>query len=271
MEGRESTGGTDVSELDRSIRSARPRSSISTLPPSPVGAALMPGDDRDLEASAVSDALVAPLGTPWRPSWRGRLHLVALVLAVPLVAALAIESTGARSRAAVVVYGTGLCAMLAVSTTYHRWVHTYRARLAWRRADHATIYLMIAGTCTALALTALDTGWTVALLIPVWLAAAVGAAFKAVRFDRAHRLGGALYVVLGWSGLLLVAPVWRYAGLLPVALLVGGGVVYTLGALGFNRRWPTLSPARFSYHEVWHACTIAAAGLHAAAIARLAI
>lgn len=230
----------------------------------------MPRSDPDPQAGLAFDALAAPLGTPWRPSWRGRLHMIALVVAVPLIVGLVIESGDARARAAVIVYGVGLCSMLGVSTTYHRWVHTRRLRLAWRRADHATIYLMIAGTCTALALTALDTGWTVALLIPVWVAAAVGALLKAVRFDRSHRLGGALYIVLGWTGLLLVAPVWRHAGPIPVALLFGGGVVYTVGAYGFNRRWPRLVPSRFSYHEVWHASTIAAAAMHFAAIAHLA-
>lgn len=230
----------------------------------------MPHNDLDPRSNLAFDTLAAPLGTPGRPSWRGRLHLFALVVAVPLTVVLASESGGARSRAAVIVFGVGLCSMLGVSTTYHRWVHTHRVRLAWRRADHATIYLMIAGTCTALALTTLDTGWTVALLVPVWAAAIIGATLKAVQFDRSHRVGGALYIVLGWSGLLLVAPVWRHAGPVPVALLFGGGLVYTVGAYGFNRRWPRLSPSRFSYHEVWHACTIAAAGMHFAVISHLA-
>lgn len=238
--------------------------------PTPNTTASLPNVELDRESPAAFDVLVAPLGTPWRPSWRGRLHLIALVLAVPLVVALAIESAGARSRAAVIVYGIGLCSMLVVSTTYHRWVHTMRARLAWRRADHATIYAMIAGTCTAISLMALDTGSTIALLIPVWAAAVAGAMSKMILFDRAHRFGGTLYIVLGWSGLLVAVPLWRHAGPLPVALLLGGGVIYTVGALGFKRRWPTLSPARFSYHEVWHVCTVAAAGLHFAAIARLA-
>jgi hemolysin III len=219
---------------------------------------------------AGDDPIVAPLGSPWRPSWRGRIHVLALVAAVPLLVALAIEASGARARAAVVTFGVALCSMLTVSATYHRWVHTKRARTAWRRADHATIYVMIAGTCTALALTALDTGWTIALLVPIWAAAVTGAFCKIALFDRAHRFGGALYIILGWSGLLLAVPVWRQGGALPVALLFAGGVVYTVGALGFTRRWPTLSPSRFSYHEVWHTCTIAAAGLHFGAIATLA-
>lgn len=230
----------------------------------------IPHADVDGTAPAAFDPRVASLGTPWRPSWRGRLHVIALTLAVPLIVGLAIESAGARSRAAVIVYGVGLCSMFAVSTTYHRWVHTLRARTAWRRADHATIYAMIAGTCTALALTALDTGWTVALLIPVWVAAVAGGVLKIVLFERAHRFGGVLYIVLGWSGLLLLVPVWSHGGPLAVALLLGGGVVYTLGAVGFTTRWPTLWPSQFSYHEVWHACTVAATGLHFAAIATLA-
>ena len=151
--------------------------------------------------------LDAPLGSVSRPSWRGRLHLIALWSAIPLLVGLAIESDAARSRAAVIVYAVGLCSMLAVSTTYHRWVHTIRARATWRRADHAAIFAAIAGTFSALALTSLDTAPAIALLILVWTAAAVGAGFKIFRFDRAHRLGTALYIVNGWAGLVLVPAV----------------------------------------------------------------
>jgi hemolysin III len=217
-----------------------------------------------------SPELDAPLGSPSRPSWRGRLHLIALWSALPLLVVLAIESRGARSRAAVIVYGVGLCSMFAVSTTYHRWVHTLRARATWRRADHATIFAAIGGTCTALVLTSLSNGPAIAMLVIIWSAAAIGAGFKLVSFHRAHRLGAAMYIALGWSGLALVPAVWHRGGALSVGLLLGGGVLYTVGAVGFGRQWPTLRPARFSYHEVWHTFTIAAAALHFAAIYTLA-
>jgi hemolysin III len=210
--------------------------------------------------------LDAPLGSPSRPSWRGRLHLIALWSAIPLLVVLAIESSAARSRAAVIVYAVGLCSMLAVSTIYHRWVHTIRARAAWRRADHATIFAAIAGTFSALALTSLNTRLAIAMLVIVWAAAAVGAGFKIFSFHRANRLGAAMYITIGWAGLMLVPAVWHRGGAPAVGLLIAGGVVYTVGAAGFGRQWPTLRPATFSYHEVWHALTIAAAGLHFAAI-----
>jgi hemolysin III len=211
-----------------------------------------------------------PLGSPGRPTWRGGLHLIALMSVVPLLVGLAIVSDGARARAAVIVYGIGLCTMFGASTTYHRWVHTLRARSAWRRGDHAAIFAAIAGTSTAIALTSLSTGPAVAMLIAIWLVAIAGAMFKLVYFDRAHRIGAILYIGLGWVGLALAPAVWHRGGLVPVLLLFAGGAVYTVGAVGFGRQWPRLRPATFSYHEVWHAFTIVAAALHFAAICTLA-
>lgn len=210
------------------------------------------------------------LGTPTRPAWRGRVHLVALSSAIPLVVLLAVHAAGARSRAGVIVYGVGLCSMLAVSTTYHRWVHTTTSRQRWRRADHAAIFAAIAGTCTALAMTTLTVGPAIALLVGIWAAALTGAALKLTNFERSHRLGAAMYIAMGWSGLLLAPAVWQHGGAPAVALLTAGGVVYTAGAAGFARHWPTLRPSTFSYHEVWHVFTVVAAGLHFAAVGVLA-
>jgi hemolysin III len=211
-------------------------------------------------------ALDAPLGSASRPTWRGLLHLIALLAAIPLLVALSIVSNGARMRAAVIVYAVGLCSMLTASTVYHRWVHSLRARAIWRRADHAMIFAAIAGTFTALALSTLATGPAIAMLIAIWAGAATGAVVKFTQFHRADRIGSVMYVAMGWAGLALVPALWHRHEQLAVVLLVAGGVMYTLGALAFRRKWPTLRPATFSYHEVWHAFTIAAAGLHLAAV-----
>ncbi|TDT17960.1 channel protein (hemolysin III family) [Ilumatobacter fluminis] len=221
------------------------------------------------QAGAVARPLDDALGTSARPTWRGRLHLVALVFAVPLVTGLAIQSDGGRARAGVIIYAVGLCSTLAVSTTYHRWVHTVRARARWRRLDHATIFALIAGTCSALALTTLNAGRAVAVLIAIWFAASVGAVLKLSHFERASRLGPVVYIAMGWSGVALAPAIWQRGGTLAFVCFVAGGLVYTVGAIGFARRWPTLRPATFSYHEVWHAFTIAAAGLHFATITTL--
>lgn len=168
------------------------------------------------------------------------------------------------------MYAVGLCSMLAVSTTYHRWVHTVRARAAWRRADHATIFAAIAGTFAALALISLGTGPAIATLIMVWGAAAASAVVKIAWFDRAHRFGSIMYIGLGWAGVAIAPALWHRGGVPTVGLVLAGGAIYTAGAIAFARQWPRLRPSTFSYHEFWHACTLAAAGLHLAAVWTLA-
>jgi hemolysin III len=213
----------------------------------------------------------APLGTPSRPLWRGGLHLLALCAALPLMVLLAIRADGARARSGVIVYASGLCAMLAVSTIYHRFVHTLRARAAWQRADHATIFAAIGGTFTALAMATVSSAMAIALLIVIWVAAAGGALVEILHVRNSDRISIVLYIVTGWAGVVLIPALWSHGGALPVLLLLGGGITYTVGAIGFSRRWPTLRPATFSYHEVWHASTIAAAGLHLGAIWSVAV
>ena len=216
-------------------------------------------------AREVAAARDVPLGSPGRPTWRGGLHLIALCTVLPLLVVLAIVADGGRARAAVIVYAVGLCSMLTVSTTYHRWVHTLRARQLWRRADHATIFAAIAGTFTAVALISLPTGWAIALLVIVWASAITGAAVKIAARPSADRVGVVMYITTGWAGLLLIPAMW-HRSFVSLWLLFVGGVLYTVGAVAFGRQWPTLKPATFSYHEVWHALTIAAAGAHLAAV-----
>src|SRR5215204_2874888 len=134
------------------------------------------GTDISLADSMTASRWDVPLGTAARPSWRGRLHLVTLLVAVPLCALVALDAHDTRARVGVVVYAAGLCSMLAVSTTYHRWVHTIRARTAWRRADHATIFVAIAGTATPLCLASRSAAWPLGI---IWTLAIVGVVAKA--------------------------------------------------------------------------------------------
>ncbi len=210
--------------------------------------------------------LAAPLGTELRPAWRGRTHMAAFLAAVPTFVVLVVLARGAGATTGVVIYGVGLCAMFGVSATYHRLVHTLRARAIWQRADHATIYAAIAGTSTPICLVVMPRQLGIPLLVVLWVGAICGAVMKAVAWRHADIVGGILYIVLGWTGLAALPSMWRHAGVWPAVCLIGGGVLYTLGAIGFACGWPKLKPAVFGYHEVWHLFTIAAATAQLAAI-----
>jgi hemolysin III len=212
-----------------------------------------------------------PLGHVHRPTWRGGIHVIGLVAAVPAVTALLLNSTGdTRLRFALGVYAVGLCTMFGASATYHRWVHGLRARSMWRRVDHAAIFAAIAGSSTPIVLAALPGATGLVLLAAVWSVALLGAGMKLSRWSGGDRAGAAMYAVTVVVAAVAVPWLLTRHGIGPTALVVGGGIVYLAGAAGFARRWPTLRPAVFSYHEVWHVFTIVAALTQFAAIWMLA-
>ena len=156
--------------------------------------------------------------------------------------------------------------MLTASATYHRWVHTLRARAWWRKADHAMIFAAIAGTFTPLCLLGVPNWLGVPLLVVMWVGGCFGAVMKFVGWRHARIMGGILYMGLSWAGAAAIPMIWQRVGVWPAVLVMIGGAFYTVGAIWLNRQWPRLRPAVFSYHEVWHACTVVAALTHLGAV-----
>ncbi len=207
------------------------------------------------------------LGHVRRPSWRGGIHAIALIVAVPAMFALLLGSADdIPTRLSVTTYGVGICLMLAVSATYHRWVHGLRARCAWRRADHAAIFAAIAGSSTAAVVSAVPGATRQALLVAIWSTALIGAGCKFARWHGGDRAGTVLYATTIALGSIAIPWVWDRHGIAPAALLIVGGIVYLVGAAGFSKQWPTLRAAVFSYHEVWHVLTVVAAAAQFVAI-----
>lgn len=220
---------------------------------------------------AIDDGNDVSLGHAHRPTWRGGIHVIGLSVALPAVIALVVSSNGgAGLRLALGVYAVGLCSMLGASATYHRWVHGLRARCAWRRIDHAAIFAAIAGSSTPIVVASLPGTTGVLLLAAVWSTALFGAWCKLSHWSRGDRVGTALYAVTIVVSAFAVPWLWARNGVGPAAFVIVGGVVYLVGAAGFAKRWPTLRPAVFSYHEVWHVFTIVAATTQFAAIWMLA-
>ena len=214
----------------------------------------------------LADGRDDPLGTAGRPSWRGGVHLLALLGAIPAFVLLIGFADGPRAIAGVSIYGAGLLAMFTASTTYHRWVDNFRARAAWRRADHAMIFAAIAGSTTPIVLIVMPSGWGIVLLALVWSIAGVGAACKFGHWRHGDAVGSALYAATSVLAALALPALWIRGGVLPAVLYLVSGVLYIAGARWFAKTWPRLRPSVFSYHEVWHVFTVLAAAAHFAAV-----
>ena len=208
-----------------------------------------------------------PVGHVLRPLWRGRVHELALTVFAPAVLVLVVSADGSvGTRIGIGVYAVGLCSMLFVSATYHRWVHGLRARCAWRRADHATIFAGMAGSATPIVMCALRGVAGLVLLGAIWSAAVIGASCKLGRWWRGDQVGTMMYALTAALCALAVPALWIRHGSGPALLVVAGGAIYLVGAVCFALHWPTLRPRVFSFHEVWHVFTVVAAGLQLTAI-----
>jgi hemolysin III len=190
------------------------------------------------------------------------VHLIGVpvgVMAAAWVMALACASANPRLIAAMAVYAVGLVGMLGTSAAYHL-TPPGRAKELLRRADHAVIFVMIAGTYTPLALNVLAPPGGVALCAVIWALAGVGITLKLAFPRRFERLSLALYLGMGWAVLAMIGQLIERLPRLSLDLLVGGGVIYSLGAVIYTRH-------RLKYHTVcWHALVLTAVCLHAMAM-----
>jgi hemolysin III len=201
-----------------------------------------------------------------KPLLRGYFHLAAFVASIPAGVALARVARDQTSRIAAIVFSAGLCALYGVSAAYHRITWSKPARERMRRADHSTIFVLIAATYTAISLLALSTGWQRALLIVVWTGALTGIGLKIFSLESTRRATAAMYMVLGWAAVVAMPQFVSRIPSASLALIVSGGLLYTLGAIVFARRRPNPYPRVFGYHEIWHAAVVAAGACHYAAI-----
>jgi hemolysin III len=178
-------------------------------------------------------------------------HGVGMVLSVvgALVLLNASALAGSSAIAACAVYGATLIALYTISTLYHCATRTKTKRIL-RTLDHLAIFLLIAGTYTPFVLIALRGTWGWMLFGVIWALAAVGAAFELSSARRYRAAMVALYIAMGWVGLVAIKPL---VAALPAAglwLLFGGGVSYTAGVLFY--RWHSL---RY-HHALWHLCVL---------------
>jgi hemolysin III len=205
-------------------------------------------------------------GAAVRPLLRGVLHEVAFVV-VALGGIAFVAVLDGRRLVAAVVFATSAAAMLGASALYHRRMWGPRARLWMRRADHAGIYLLIAGTYTPVGLLAMHGTMQRVVLAVVWAGAGAAILFKLCWVGAPKWLSVVLGIGLGWVGVAAMPQLAHSAGLAAVILLAVGGLAYTAGAIVYGLRRPDPFPHIFGYHEVFHAFTLVALACQYVAIA----
>jgi hemolysin III len=209
-------------------------------------------------------AKVAP-----KPTLRGMLHQRAIGCALGAGAVLVAMAPTLRAAVGAAVFAASLVTLLTVSATYHRVDWAPGARAWMRRLDHASIFLLIAGTYTPVALLVLSPVEGNQLLWTIWVAAVVGMAVSLLWPGAPKAVNAVLAIGVGWLLVPFMGQIQRSLGSGGLALVVAGGVAYTLGAVAYASKRPNLRPGVFGYHEAFHAMTLVGASLHFAVVVGL--
>jgi hemolysin III len=208
---------------------------------------------------------------PVKPRLRGVSHEVAAFVFPALGLLLVLIAPTASSRVPLAIYTAGVTAMYATSACYHRGRWSAAGKQRMRRLDHSMILMGIAATYTPIAAIGLDGSTARALLAAVWSLAGGGIVIRNLWLGAPRWLVSGVYIAVGWTALAVLPALWSQLGAVTCALLLLGGLVYSLGALVYSRRRPDPVPAVFGYHEVFHALVLLAGLIFYSAVARVAI
>ncbi len=184
-------------------------------------------------------------------------HGVGSLLAVAgMVIAIVLSSLDGDALCvfAAVLYGLSLVVLYSMSTLYHAITHK-KAKRVLRICDHCGIFLLIAGTYAPYTLITLRGSMGYWLFGAIWGAAALGIVLNGMNLKRFEKLSFVLYILMGWTAMAAIRPL--YLALPPVGfyLLIGGGLIYTLGLVFYIKKWKYA-------HSIWHLFVLGGSVLH---------
>lgn len=189
--------------------------------------------------------------------------LLAGLVAAPVLMLSAVRHGGAARIAGASVFAVAMLLLYLTSTLYHA-LPGNRAKQVFRLLDHASIYVMIAGTYTPITLSVLGGTWGWTLFGIVWGLALGGIVLTMAGGVRFPKLRISLYLAMGWLIVVAVKPLWLRMPSEGLVWLSAGGLAYTVGVVFYAAK-------RVRYgHFVWHLFVVAGTACHFIAVLRFA-
>lgn len=198
----------------------------------------------------------------------GLMQLSAAALAaIGLLVLLISSRDDALKQVSLLVYGGSLVLMFLASAAHHLIRSGPSVSLLLRKADHSSIYLLIAGTYTPICLHFFVGFWQWGIVGIVWAMAAVGIAVKLFVINAPRWISAGVYLLMGWLALFAIKEMLTSMPLAAVGGMVLGGVLFTVGAVIYVVKKPNLYPGVFGFHELWHVFVILGCLCHFVVIA----
>lgn len=195
-----------------------------------------------------------------KPKLRGRIHQVAFYLTVLKTLVYGVCCLNNKGNIGMLIYLLSQLVLFGVSSTYHvtSWKDE-KIRSLFQRLDHISIFLLISGTQTSVALMLIPIGpYTKYILMITWTISIAGI-MKIVLMKKLHtHFDLAVYILHGISVVPFFNIIVRYVSISDMFLFVLGGAIYIVGGLIYGIERPNPYPTIFGYHEIFHVMTVLA-------------
>ncbi len=197
--------------------------------------------------------------------WSAITHGVGALLAAAGTAALLFQAAIQgkwTSFLLFLIYGLSMVGLYTASTLYHCLNTSVAGRIALRKYDHCSIYLLIAGSYTPICMTALRDSGGPLLLSCVWILAVAGLVLTITKLGIPRWLTSTIYLVMGWLVIFAVVPLYRALPAAGLGWLLAGGLAYTAGGILYAVKWPGRRNPKFGCHEIFHLFILLGSILH---------
>lgn len=186
----------------------------------------------------------------------GLTHLFGALLSFAGLLVLVIKTTLHNPTAipltAVIIFGISLILLYSASATYHLVIAKEETIRFLRRVDHSMIFVLIAGSYAPFCLISLNNKGSWILFTVEIIVAILGVSFKLIWFKSPRWISTLIYVLMGWGAIFLIVPLYNALSPNGLALLVGGGIFYTIGAVIYATKPKFLHFKNFGFHEIFH-------------------
>lgn len=164
------------------------------------------------------------------------------------------------------IYAAGMIALYVISSVYHGMTPSLGKKVM-QVLDHCSIYCLIAGTYTPIALVGVRPvypalGWS--LFLTEWLIAAMCIVFSAIDLKKFRVLEMVSYIVMGWLVIFFLGPVWDAIGKVNFYWILAGGLAYTFGSILYG-----LGKKNKNFHTIFHVFCLVGSALQAVSVIRI--
>lgn len=150
------------------------------------------------------------------------------------------------------IYGASMICLYTASTLYHSIRASDAWRVALRKYDHCSIYLLIAGSYTPICILALANQVGYTLFAIIWFCAVLGIVLTAIRLNIPRWMSALIYLAMGWMAVFAIVPLSEVMSSMGMMFLILGGLLYTIGGILYAVKWPFRHNPRFGCHEIFH-------------------